>query len=92
MEIRKAARKDIGEIAKLMIDEFSKPPFSEKANVKNVLKSLNFYFKLGRIDVALIGKKIVGVVVFKVEQYWEGPVIMSRTLDKTPSFRMELCS
>jgi len=80
MIIRKANLKDIKEIAKLMLDEFKRPPFNERASLNSVLKSLNFYFKIGKIYVAVIEKEITGVVVFKIEQYWEGPVIIIEDL------------
>ena len=57
MRIRKAAKKDIKEIAKLMIEEFSKPPFKEKTTINSVIKSLNFYFKIGKAFVAVEDKK-----------------------------------
>lgn len=80
MRIRKATKKDIREIAKLMLEEFSKPPFKEKTTISSVIKSLNFYFKIGTIFVAIEDKTIVGIVVFKVEQWWEGPVILIEDL------------
>ena len=45
MTVRKATKNDIREIAKLMIEEFSKPPFNEKTTINSVIKSLNFYCK-----------------------------------------------
>lgn len=89
MRIRKATKKDIREIAKLMIGEFSKPPFKEKSTINSVIKSLNFYFKIGKVFVAIEAKKIVGLVVFKVEQWWEGPVILIEDLAVKEDFKKQ---
>lgn len=80
MKIRKAKKEDLDEIGRLMIKELSKPPWNEKTSIKNILKSLNFYFKIGKIHVCLIDKKIIGVLVFKIEIYWEGKVIIIEDL------------
>ena len=89
MRIRKATKKDIREIAKLMLGEFSKPPFKEKTTINSVIKSLNFYFKIGKTFVAIEDKKIVGIVVFKVEQWWEGPVILIEDLAIKEDFKKQ---
>ena len=89
MRIRKATKKDIREIAKLMIEEFSKPPFKEKTTINSVTKSLNFYFKIGKAFVAVEDRKIVGIVVFKVEQWWEGPVILIEDLAVKEDFKKQ---
>ena len=59
MKIRKATKKDIKEIAKLMLKEFSKPPFKEKTTINSVIKSLNYYFKIGKAFVAFEDKKLL---------------------------------
>jgi len=87
MKIRKASKKDLKEIVKLMSSEFSKKPFNEKSNLSSVLKSLNFYFKLGEIYVVVLDKKIAGVLVFKLEQYWEGKVLIIGDLAIEESFK-----
>ncbi len=89
MRIRKATKKDIREIAKLMIEEFSKPPFKEKSTINSVIKSLNFYFRIGKAFVAIEDKKIVGILVFKVEQWWEGPVILIEDLAVKEDFKKQ---
>ena len=89
MRIRTATKKDIMEIAKLMLEEFSKPPFNEKTTIKSVIKSLNFYFKIGKIFVAIEDKKIVGIVVFKLEQWWEGSVILIEDLAVKEDFKKQ---
>ena len=63
MRIRTATKKDIREIAKLMLGEFSKPPFNEKTTINSVIKSLNFYFKIGKAFVVIEHEDIVGIAV-----------------------------
>lgn len=75
MKIQRAKKKDLKEIGKLMKKEFAKPPFNERDSLNAVLKSLNFYYKISKIYVA-VEKDIFGVIVFKKEQYWEGLVII----------------
>jgi len=87
MKIRKAVKKDLRKIGKLMKTEFSKSPFNERDSIKDVLKSLKFYFKIGEIFVAMSENKIIGVVVFKIEQYWEGKVILIEDLAVDEKFQ-----
>jgi len=89
IKISKATNRDIKEIAKLMLEEFAKPPFNEKASIKAVLKSLKFYLKIGMPYIAIADKKIVGVVIFKVEQYWEGQVIIIEDLAVKEIFKKQ---
>ena len=89
MKIRKATKKDITEIAKLMLEEFSKLPFREKSIISSVTKSLNFYFKIGKAFVAIDNKKIIGVVVFKVEQWWEGLIVLIEDLAVKEDFKKQ---
>ncbi|MDO8537394.1 MAG: GNAT family N-acetyltransferase [archaeon] len=79
-KFRKATKKDIKKIALLMQKEFNKPPFNEKASIKAVMKSLNFFLKTGQIFTAVKQKQIIGVVVFKIEQWWQGQVIIIEDL------------
>ncbi len=87
MKIRTATKNDVKEIAKLMLEEFSKPPFKEKTTINSVIKSLNFYFKIGKVFVAIVDKNIIGVVVSKVEQWWQGPVILIEDLAIKEDFK-----
>jgi ribosomal protein S18 acetylase RimI-like enzyme len=80
IKIRKAEKKDLRKIGKLMLREFSKAPFNERVKINAVLKSLNFYYKIGQIYVAMANNNIAGAIVFKKEQYWEGPVIIIEDL------------
>src|SRR3989344_5647209 len=86
-KIRKTIKKDLKEIGKLMLKEFSKSPSNEKAKLKDVLKSLEFYFKIGKIYIVTDKKEIVGVLVFKIEQYWEGQVLIIEDLAVKENFK-----
>jgi len=87
MKILRATKKDIKEIGKLMFEEFSKPPFNEKVIFNSVLKSLNFYFKIGEIFITKENDQIIGVLVFKIEQYWEGKIIIIEDLAVKDGFK-----
>jgi len=87
MRIKKAEKKELKEIAKLMLEEFSKPPFNEKAKINSILKSLKFYYKIGKIYIALINNIIISVIVFKLEQYWEGKVLIIEDLAVKQEFK-----
>ncbi len=89
MSIKKATKRDIREISKLMLEEFSKPPFQEKSTINSVIKSLAFYLKIGKGFVAVEDKKIIGVVIFKVEQWWEGPVVLIEDLAVKEGFKKQ---
>lgn len=87
MKIQKATKEDLKEIVKLMMRVFSKPPCKEKFVLKDASKSLKFYFKLGHIYIVVDDKKIIGVVVFKIEQYWEGKVVIIEDLAVDENFQ-----
>jgi len=87
--IRNATRKDIKEVAELLLEEFRKPPFNERDSLKAVLKSLNFYFRIGKVYAAINKKEIIGVVVFKIEQYWEGRIIIIEDLAVREKFKRQ---
>jgi len=89
MKIRKAKKKELKDIIKIMLIEFSKPPFNEKDDFNSAIRSLRFYFKLGRIYVALIDKEIIGVIVFKIEQYWEGRILIIEDLAVKEEFKKQ---
>ncbi len=89
VRIRKATRKDLKHIAKLMLSEFSKRPFNETVSLKAALKSLEFYLKIGKAHIAVIDNAIVGAVVFKIEQYWEGPVLIAEDLAVKQEFKKQ---
>lgn len=80
MEIKKANKNQIKEIAKLMLKEFSKSPYNEKATINSVTKSLEFYFDIGQVYVLIDNEKITGIIIFKIETYWEGKVIIIEDL------------
>jgi N-acetylglutamate synthase-like GNAT family acetyltransferase len=87
MEIREASIREIKAIARLMLDEFSKHPFKERATIDSVIKSLNFYFKIGKAFVAVIDNKIIGVIIFKTEQWWNGRVLLIEDLAVKDEFK-----
>jgi hypothetical protein len=74
--VKKSELRDVG---KLMIGEFSKSPFNENVGLDDVFESLMFYCKNAEIYVA-DDDEILGIVVFQVEQWWEGKVAIVQDL------------
>lgn len=89
MKIRKATKKDLKEIAKLMKEELFKPPFNERDSIKNVLKSLDFYYKKAKIYLIENNRKIVSILVFQIECWWEGNVIIIQDLTVKQEFQKQ---
>ncbi len=87
--IRKAKKEDLKEVGKIMKQEFAKPPFNETASNKEIIKSLEFYNKIGKIYVAEIDKKIIGILVFKIEQYWKELVLIIEDLAVKQKFKKQ---
>jgi predicted N-acetyltransferase YhbS len=80
MKTRIATKRDIPQMAVLMLDEFRKPPWNEKANLSAVQKSLEYYLETGKAIVAIVDNEIVGSLVYRLEQYWQGPVAIIEDL------------
>lgn len=80
MKIRPASGKDKHKIAGLMLEEFSKPPFNEKAGRYQAVKSLEHYLRTGKAFVAEEKGQLAGVIVLKKERWWEGQVILIEDL------------
>lgn len=87
IRIQEVKKSDLIQIAKLFLEEFSKPPFNEKATLKDVVKSLRFFLKIGKGYAAIVEKEIVGAAIFKVEQWWEGKVIIIEDLAVKEDFK-----
>lgn len=80
METREATKQDAQDMAKLMLEEFSKAPYHENADLDAVLKSLHTYLDNGDAFIATDDGQMEGLVVLKTEQWWEGPVILIEDL------------
>ncbi|MFO7710814.1 MAG: GNAT family N-acetyltransferase [Candidatus Woesearchaeota archaeon] len=77
--IRSANEDDKEEIVSLLQHVFSEPPFNEKESVESIRKSVDFYFRIGHFFVAS-ENEMLGVILFKVEQWWQGPVVIIEDL------------
>ena len=86
--IKKANGKDLKEIAILMKKELSRQPFNERDSINSIIKSLSFYLKKAYIYL-IIDKKVIGVVVFQIEQWWEGSVIIIQDLIIESNFKKQ---
>jgi ribosomal protein S18 acetylase RimI-like enzyme len=63
MEIRKAKKQDLKEIAKIFWVESSKPPYNKKRTLERVIKIIQSDFKSSGIYVTILDKKIVGFTI-----------------------------
>lgn len=79
MKIRKATKKDFVEISKLIKMEYFKH-YKEEWTEKNAFKTLNYYWKVGKMFVVEIGKKVVGFVIIREEYYNDRKSLMVEEL------------
>ena len=79
MKIRKATKKDFKEISRLIKTEYLKH-YKEKWTEKNAIKTLNYYWRIGKIFVAEIEKKVVGFIIIREEYYNDGKSVMVEEL------------
>ena len=63
MEIKKATKKDLKEVAKIFREETLKKPYNKKWYEKEVLNIIKKFFKENDINIVIIGKKIVGFAI-----------------------------
>lgn len=73
MKIRVVRKKEMKDVLKIMIKEFSKSPWNEKWTPKKALKTLKSYG--GKIYVALENKEILGFILVNEFYYFSGPCI-----------------
>ena len=79
MKICRGKKKDFKEIIDLIKVEYLKH-YKEKWTEKNALKTLNYYWKIGKIFVGEIEKKVVGVIIFREECYNDKKSLMIEEL------------
>ena len=80
MKIRKATKKDLKGIGKLIIEEFNKPPYHDGWTAKSAQKTLNNYFNIGYGLIAVENKEIVGAVIIRDDPYAKGLYIVIEEL------------
>ncbi len=73
VKVRIANKKDIPEVTKIFREEFSKRPFNDKWKKQSALKKIKHYFADDyEIYVAMIGKDIVGFIIFSTYEWTKG--------------------
>lgn len=65
MKIRKATKKDLNEIAKILMKESAKPPYNEKYNMKIALREVNNFSK-NELYIAENEKNILGFIASSI--------------------------
>ena len=72
MIIRKATKKDFNELFMIIKEEYGKPPYKERWAKPNAFKTLDYYSKRGKIYVAEIDGKVIGLLVIHLDVYNTG--------------------
>jgi ribosomal protein S18 acetylase RimI-like enzyme len=67
MIIRKATKKDIGNIAEIFWIESSKPPYNKKRTLQKVIGIVKNDFKSSDIYVAITNNKIIGFITVQID-------------------------
>lgn len=89
MKIRKIKKAELKSVGKLMLKEFSRPPFNEDAGINDVFESLMFYYENAKIYV-VEDSEIMGAIVFQVERWWEGRVVVIQDLFAVKSLKGDI--
>ena len=79
IKIKNAEKKDFNAIANLIKVEYLKH-YNEKWDDENALKTLEYYNKIGKIFVADLEDKVIGVVIIREEYYNDGKSLMVEEL------------
>ena len=66
MEIRKALKKDIQEIAEIFHIEAAKKPYLQKRTLLESIKAIDSHFKKANIYVSIIENKIIGFIIVRL--------------------------
>lgn len=61
-ELKKSKESDINEIAKIYIEEFSKPPYKEQWTLKKALGQVRFYYVNYDLYTIFVGSTVVGFI------------------------------
>lgn len=74
MEIKKAKKGDLKDIAKIYSQEFSKPPYSEPWTDKKALEKIKIFSKYCDIWKVDYEKEIIGFIVINPNHFYPGEV------------------
>ena len=66
MEVKKALKRDIEEIAKIFHIESAKEPYLQKRTYKEAIKTINYHFRKADIYNVVIDNKIVGFIIVRL--------------------------
>jgi len=79
-ELKLTKEKDIGEIAKIYMQEFSKPPYKEQWTLKKSIEQISLYFKNYDLYTILVGDKIVGFIALNSRFMCPGEVVFGEEI------------
>ena len=89
MKIRKATKKDIIKIAKLIKTEFNKPPYNDGWTDKRAKITTTNYLRIGYGFVAIINNKIAGAIIIRDDPYSKGLYIIVEELIVDSKFQKQ---
>ena len=73
IKIKKAQKKDLGQVIKIWITEFRKTPWNERWTKENVKKTIKSYG--GKIYIAVVDNNVVGFALVTEIYYLGGPIV-----------------
>jgi N-acetylglutamate synthase-like GNAT family acetyltransferase len=80
MKIRKANKKDFGEIVGIIKKEYGKEPYNEKWTSRNALLTLSYYSRVGKVYVAELEGVVVGMIITTEGYYNRGKILVIEEL------------
>ncbi len=87
MKIRKARKRDFKEMAKIYVEGFSEPPYSEGWTISKAIKKLKIFSKYCDIWVSVIDKEIVGLFVVNPSHWLIGESVFGEEMAIKKEFR-----
>jgi len=87
VELKKAEREDLKEIAKIYMEEFSKPPYREPWTLKKAEKKMNVFSKYCDIWKIIYEEKIAGFIVINPSQWCPGEFIFGEEMAIKPELQ-----
>jgi len=79
-ELKLTKEKDVGEIAKIYMQEFSKPPYKEQWTLKKSIEQISLYFKNYDLYTIFVGNNVVGFITVNSRFMCPGDVVFGEEI------------
>jgi predicted acetyltransferase len=80
IKIKKARKRNFKEIAKIYMEEFSKPPFNEPWTIKKAYNKLKLFSRYCDIWEIVFQDKLVGFIIINPNQWCTGEIIFGEEM------------